>query len=52
MFRRIIWEEFMKDAQIVALYLLALGLVLLVARLLTTPKAETERLANLPLNDE
>ena len=52
MFRRIIWEEFMHDAQIVALYLLAVGLLILVGRLLTTPKDETDRLANLPLNDE
>jgi hypothetical protein len=52
MFRRIIWEEFMQDAQVVALYLLALGIALLIRRLLITPKAETERLANLPLNDE
>jgi len=52
MFRRIVWEEFMQDAQVVALYLLALGIVLLVGRMLTTPKAETERMANLPLNDE
>jgi len=52
MFRRIIWEEFMQDAQVVALYLLALGIALLIGRLLTTPKAETERLASLPLNDE
>jgi hypothetical protein len=52
MFRRIIWEEFMQDAQVVALYLLALGIAPLIGRLLTTPKAETERLANLPLNDE
>jgi hypothetical protein len=52
MFRRIIWEEFMHDAQVVALYLLAVGLLILVGRLLTTPKDETDRLANLPLNDE
>lgn len=52
MFRRIVWEDFMHDAQIVALYLLALGIVLLVGRMLTTPKEETERMANLPLNDE
>jgi hypothetical protein len=52
MFRRIVWEEFMHDAQIVALYLLALGMALLIGRILTTPKDETERLANLPLNDE
>jgi preprotein translocase subunit Sss1 len=52
MFRRIVWEEFMHDAQVVALYLLAIGIVLLLGRLLTTPKAETERLAQLPLNDE
>lgn len=52
MFRRIIWEDFMHDAQVVALYLLALGIVLLVGRMLTTPKDETDRMANLPLNDE
>jgi hypothetical protein len=52
MFRRIVWEEFMHDAQVVALYLLAVGLLILVGRLLTTPKDETDRLANLPLNDE
>jgi hypothetical protein len=52
MFRRIVWEEFMHDAQVVALYLLAIGIVLLLGRMLTTPKAETERLAQLPLNDE
>ncbi len=52
MFRRIVWEEFMHDAQVIALYLLAIGIVLLLGRMLTTPKAETERLAQLPLNDE
>ena len=52
MFRRSVWEEFMHDAQVVALYLLAIGIVLLLGRMLTTPKAETERLAQLPLNDE
>ena len=42
----------MHDAQIVALYLLAIGIALLLGRMLTTPKDETDRLAKLPLNDE
>ena len=35
-----------------AIVKLALGIALLIGRLLITPKAEPERLANLPLNDE
>jgi len=52
MFRRIIWEEFLRDLQAAGLFLLGVAVVLLVARVLTTPKDEVRRLSELPLNDE
>lgn len=52
MFRRILWEGTMHDAQVLGLYLLGLCLIYLAARLLTTPDKEIDRLANLPLSDD
>ncbi len=52
MFRRIIWEDLLRDLQTAGLFLLGVAIVLLLARVLTTPKEETRRLAELPLNDE
>lgn len=52
MFRRIVWDEVMRDAQMVGLLLLGLCAVLLVARLLTTPREKIERDASLPLSDD
>lgn len=52
MFRRIVWEELLRDAQTAGLFLLGLAMVLLLARVLTTPKDEVKRLSEMPLNDE
>jgi hypothetical protein len=52
MFCRIIWEDLLRDLQTAGLFLLGIALVLLLARVLTTPKDEVRRLAELPLNDE
>ncbi|MEO0040303.1 MAG: hypothetical protein RIS38_1251 [Verrucomicrobiota bacterium] len=52
MFRRIAWEELLRDAQTTGLFLLGLAMVLLLARVLTTPKDEVKRLSEMPLNDE
>ena len=52
MFRRIVWESVMQDAQVFGLFLLGLCLIYLAARLLTTPREEVDRLANLPLSDD
>lgn len=42
----------MQDAQVLGLFLLGLCLIYLAARLLTTPREEVDRMANLPLSDE
>jgi hypothetical protein len=52
MFRRIVWEELLRDLQTAGLLLLGIAMVILVARVLTTPKDEVKRLSELPLNDE
>jgi hypothetical protein len=52
MFRRIVWEELLRDLQAAGLLLLGIAMVVLVARVLTTPKDEVKRLSELPLNDE
>lgn len=52
MFRRIIWEDVLRDLQTASLFLLGVAIVLLVARVMSTPKDEVRRLAELPLNDE
>ena len=52
MFRRIIWEDLLRDLQTAGLFLLGVAIVLLVARALTTPKDEVRRLSEHPLNDE
>jgi len=52
MFRRIVWESLMQDAQVLGLFLLGLCLIYLAARLLTTPREQVDRLANLPLSDD
>ena len=52
MFRRIVWEDLLRDLQTAGLLLLGVAMVVLVARVLTTPKDEVKRLSELPLNDE
>ena len=52
MFRRIVWEELLRDLQTAGLLLLGIALVILVARVLTTPEDEVKRLAELPHHDE
>lgn len=52
MFRRIIWEDVMRDLQTGGLFLLGVAIVLLLARVLTAPKDEVRRLSEMPLNDE
>jgi hypothetical protein len=52
MFRRILWEDTLQDLQTTGLFLLAVALVFLVARVLLTPAAETRRMAELPLSDD
>lgn len=52
MFRRIHWDVLLRDLQTAGLFLLGVAIVLVVARVLTTPKDEVRRLAELPLNDE
>jgi hypothetical protein len=52
MFRRIIWEDLLRDLQTAGLLLLGIAIVLLLARVLTTPKDEVRRLSELPLNDD
>ncbi len=52
MFRRIIWEDVLSDLQTASLFLLGVAILLLVARVMTTPKDEVRRLSELPLNDE
>lgn len=52
MFRRLHWDELMRDAQMLGLLLLGLATVLLIARLLATPKEEIRRISELPLNDD
>jgi hypothetical protein len=52
MFRRILWEDALQDLQTARLFLLAVALGLLVARVLLAPAAETRRLAELPLSDD
>ena len=52
MFRRIIWEDVLRDLQTASLFLLGVAIVLLVARVMSTPKDEVRRLSELPLNDE
>ncbi|MEI7651363.1 MAG: hypothetical protein WCJ96_05080 [Verrucomicrobiota bacterium] len=52
MFRRIIWEDVLRDLQTAGLFLLGVAIILLLARVLTTPKEEVRRLSELPLNDE
>jgi hypothetical protein len=52
MFRRIHWEESLQDLQTAGLFLLAVAIVLLLARVLLTPDEETRRMADLPLSDD
>jgi hypothetical protein len=52
MFRRIPWEDSLQDLQTAGLFLLAVALALLVARVWLAPEAETSRLAGLPLSDD
>jgi hypothetical protein len=52
MFRRIHWEDLLRDLQTAGLLLLGIAIVLLIARVFTTPKDEVRRLSELPLNDE
>lgn len=52
MFRRIVWESVMQDAQVFGLFLLGLCLLYLAARLLTMPREEVDRMAKMPLSDE
>lgn len=52
MFRRIPWEDALQDFQTAGLFLLAVALLLLVARVLRTPAVETQRMAELPLSDD
>ena len=52
MFRRIPWEDTLQDLQTAGLFLLAVALVFLVARVWLTPAAETQRMAELPLSDD
>ena len=52
MFRRIHWEDLLRDLQTAGLFLLGVAIGLVVARVLTTPKDEVRRLPELPLNYE
>jgi hypothetical protein len=52
MFRRIIWEDSLQDLQTAGLFLLAVALVFLVARVFLAPAEETRRMAELPLSDD
>ena len=52
MFRRIVWEELLRDLQTAGLLLLGIAMEVLVARVLSSPKDEVKRLSELPLNDE
>ncbi len=52
MFRRIIWDETLRDVQKAGVFLLGAALILLAWRVLRTPEEEHRRLAELPLEDE
>lgn len=52
MFRRIIWDETLRDVQTAGVFLLGAALILLAWRVLRTSEEEHRRLAELPLEDE
>lgn len=51
MFRRIIWDETLRDVQTAGVFLLGAALILLAWRVLRTSEEEHRRLAELPLED-
>lgn len=52
MFRRIPWDEMISDIRIAGLFLLGVGSILLVARLLRMKRDEIDRRASMPLDSE
>ncbi len=52
MFRRIIWDETLRDVQTAGVFLLGTALILLAWRVLRTPEEQHRRLALLPLEEE
>ena len=52
MFRRLTWDDFMRDAHMLGLLLLGLAIVVLIARLRSMPREEIQRISELPLNDD